>query len=64
MNKALKDLIQNSGYKQRFIAQKLGMHPTYLSQLIHGHRRPRDLDKQALAGFFRVPVGSLFLTLL
>ena len=60
MTTKLKETIRNSGLKQRFIAAKIGMHPTYLSQIVNGRRPIRDKDKQALAGFFGLAVGDLF----
>ncbi len=47
----IKEVINRKGLKMKFVAKALGMHPTYLSQIINGHRPPKDTDRVALAGF-------------
>ena len=47
----IKEVINRKGLKMKFVAKALGMHPTYLSQIINGHRPPKASDRAALAGF-------------
>ena len=60
MTKTLKQIIAETGLKQKFIARKIGLHPTYLSQLLNGRRPFRPKDRAALAAFFNMPEEALF----
>jgi len=56
----VKKAIRRKGLKMKFVARCLGMHPTYLSQILNGHRNPRETDRAALAGFLGIPEGDIF----
>ena len=56
----VKKAIKQKGLKMKFVARSLGMHPTYLSQILNGHRKPRETDRAALAGFLDIPRANIF----
>ena len=59
MNK-LKEIIQESGYKQNFIAQKLGVHRTEISQWIAERRRPRNDQITEMSKLFGCKIKDLY----
>ncbi len=56
----VKKTINSKGLKMKFVAKSLGMHPTYLSQIVNGHRIPKETDRAALAGFLGVSPDDIF----
>ena len=58
MNK-LKEIIQESGYNQNFIAQKLGVLRTEISQWIADRRRPRNDQIRELSKLLRCKIKEL-----
>ncbi len=56
----IKKAINQRGLKMKFVAKSLGMHPTYLSQIINGHRKPKKTDRAALTGFLGIPTRDIF----
>ena len=59
MNK-LKELIQESGYKQNFIAQQLDVHRTEISQWIADRRRPRNEQIRELSRLLKCKIKELY----
>ena len=56
----IKKAIMQKGLKMKFVARSLDMHPTYLSQILNGHRNPKESDRAALAGFLGISEGDIF----
>jgi transcriptional regulator with XRE-family HTH domain len=56
----VKKAIMQKGLKMKFVAKSLGMHPTYLSQILNGHRKPKETDRAALAGFLGISAQDIF----
>ena len=56
----LKEIIQKSGYKQNFIAQKLWVHRTEISQWIADRRRPRNDQIRELSKLLRCKIKELY----
>ncbi len=56
----IKEVINRKGLKMKFVAKALGIHPTYLSQIINGHRPPKASDRAALAGFLGRSSDDIF----
>jgi len=50
----LKEFIDRSGLKGRFIAQRLGISRCYLSLIKNGHRQPSAELARAIQNFARV----------
>ena len=59
MNK-LKEVIINSGYKNTFLAQQLGVHSTELSQWIADRRRPRNEQIRELSRLLKCKIKELY----
>ena len=59
MNK-LKEVIINSGYKNTFLAQQLGVHSTELSQWIANRRRPRNEQIRDLARILGCKIKEIY----
>ena len=51
----IKSMIDGRGLKMKFVANSLGWHPSKLSQIIGGHRRPKPAELSALARFLNQP---------
>ena len=51
----IKTMIDGRGLKMKFVARSIGWHPSKLSQIIGGHRRPKPAELTALARFLGQP---------
>ena len=60
MENKLKEAIINSGYKNTFLAQKLGVHSTELSQWIANRRRPRNEQIRNLAKLLGCKIKEIY----
>ncbi len=56
----LKEVIEDKGLKQCWIARKLGVSRQTVSNWIRGETRPRDKDKLRLAKLLDIPVSIFF----
>ncbi|MBY9073435.1 helix-turn-helix domain-containing protein [Nocardioides sp. WL0053] len=56
----LRTLRKESGLSQMALANAVGLHPTYISEIERGQRNVSLVNIRALAAALRVPVGSLF----
>ena len=56
----LKRAILNSGFKQDYIARRLGLEPTILSKKIHGRIKITEDEKHDLSRLLDVPFEVLF----
>jgi len=56
----LKKAIWQTGLKQRFIAEQLGIDETHFSKLITGRRTFSDTDKRRIADLLGKSVAELF----
>ncbi len=60
MENKLKQAIINSGYKNTFLAQQLGVHSTELSQWIANRRRPRNEQIRNLAKILGCKIKEIY----
>ena len=60
MENKLKEAIINSGYKNTFLAQQLGVHSTELSQWIANRRRPRNEQIRNLAKLLGCKIKEIY----
>ena len=60
MENKLKEAIINSGYKNTFLAQQLGVHSTELSQWIANRRRPRNEQIRILAKLLGCKIKEIY----
>ena len=60
MENKLKEAIINSGYKNTFLAQQLGVHSTELSQWIANRRRPRNEQIRNLAKILGCKIKEIY----
>ena len=60
MGNNLKEAIINSVYKNTFLAQKLGVHSTELSQWIANRRRPRNEQIRNLAKLLGCKIKEIY----
>ncbi|UUI41141.1 helix-turn-helix domain-containing protein [Oceanobacillus oncorhynchi] len=56
----LKQLREQRGLKQKFIAEKLGISPNYYSQIENGHRYPQVEHLLKLRDIFNVKLDDIF----
>lgn len=56
----LRDLREERGIKQKFIAEQLGISPNYYSQIENGHRRPQVEQLLKLRDLFSVSLDEIF----
>ena len=49
-----------AGLSQMALANKVGLHPTYISGIERGERNVSLVNIRALAGALEVPIGELF----
>jgi transcriptional regulator with XRE-family HTH domain len=59
MYPGIKSIVAERGLKLKYVASQLGWHPSYLSQIIHGHRVPKRGDLIRLSTFLGIPVSGL-----
>jgi transcriptional regulator with XRE-family HTH domain len=60
MNIPLKIAILETGLPQYVIAQRARIHPSELSRIVRGHRKPRPIERQRLAAAIGRGVDDLF----
>ena len=60
MENNLKQIINEKGYKIKFIADQFGVHNTEPTQWIAGRRRPRNDQIKQLAKLLKVRVKDLY----
>ncbi len=56
----LKQLREQRGLKQKFVAEKLGISPNYYSQIENGHRYPQVEHLLKLRDIFNVSLDDIF----
>ena len=56
----IKEVIKESGLRQKFICEKLGMKESQLSHIIKERRKPNQDTIKALARILNVSVKTLF----
>jgi transcriptional regulator with XRE-family HTH domain len=59
-NLKLKQAIWDRGFRQDWIADAIGKSPVTLSRIIHGHTKPTEAVRAALAKVLETPVEQLF----
>ena len=59
MENRLKEIINNSGYKQTFLASQLGVHKTEISQWIAERRRPSHNRLKKLSKLLKCRMSDL-----
>ena len=59
-NMRLKEQVLRTGTKQFWLAERAGLQPVRLSQIVNGHVRPRPHEQKAIARALRRPAGELF----
>ena len=57
---SLKKAINNSGLKQTFLANQLGVHKTEISQWIATRRRPRNEQIRSLARLLGCKIKDIY----
>ena len=60
MENNLKEIINEKGYKNKFIADQLGVHDTEPRQWVAGRRRPRNDQIKKLARILGCKVKDLY----
>tara|TARA_R100000808_G_C2154903_1_gene166380 strand:+ start:867 stop:1100 length:234 start_codon:yes stop_codon:yes gene_type:complete len=59
VGKSLKDVIESTGLKQRFIAKKIGVSETMFSHQVAGRRKMTKEQKRTLAKTLKVRIRDI-----